>query len=293
MKKYRYPFFVPVLFFCFGYTSLQILLAQTLEESVPEGFVYIRSGIFTMGSAETETGRRDNEGPRRRVRINHFYMKIYEVTQNEYREVMGINPAYFKGGTLPVEQVSWYDAIEYCNRLSRREGLTPAYTIDRGIVSWDTAADGYRLPTEAEWEYACRAGSVTPFSMGDTIATDKANYNGCFPYADNDTGIYRQTTTEVGIFEPNAFSLYDMHGNVWEWCWDERLSYGGPEGENAVYTSTDIFANEYRVLRGGSWYNSGEFLRSACREGFSLFGRVTNAGFRLVRSIIEEKTRGG
>ncbi|MDR2096354.1 MAG: formylglycine-generating enzyme family protein [Treponema sp.] len=287
MKMYRNVFLISVLFLCFGCTGLPVVSAQTPGELSPEGFVYIRGGVFMMGSAETEAGRRDNEGPRRRVRIEHFYMKIYEVTQDEYREVMGINPAYFKGGARPVEQVSWYDAIEYCNRLSRRESLTPVYTINGETVTWDSSADGYRLPTEAEWEYACRAGSATPFSTGTAITTVMANYNGYFPYTDNETGIYRQTTTEVGAFEPNSFGLYDMHGNVWEWCWDEYRSYG--ENDAGAAAATDIFVNEYRVLRGGSWYNSGEFLRSACREGFNLFGRVTNVGFRLVRPVIEEK----
>jgi formylglycine-generating enzyme required for sulfatase activity len=292
MKKYQYCLLVSVLFFYYGFTGLS---AQTPEELAPEGFVYIRSGVFMMGSAETEADRRDNESPRRRVRIEHFYMKIYEVTQDEYREVMGINPAYFKGGALPVEQVSWYDAIEYCNRLSRREGLIPAYTIEGETVVWDGSANGYRLPTEAEWEYACRAGSATPFSTGDAITTAMANYNGYFPYADNETGIYRQTTTEVGSFAPNSFGLYDMHGNVWEWCWDEYLSYY----ENtaviangmAAVISTDMFSAAYRVLRGGSWYNSGDFLRSACRESFNIFGRITNAGFRLVRPVRIEGKR--
>ncbi|MDR1903787.1 MAG: formylglycine-generating enzyme family protein [Treponema sp.] len=290
MKKHQYFFFISGVFFCLGFTALP-LLAQTPEELAPEGFVYIKGGFFMMSSPESEAGRRDNEGPRRRVRIEPFYMGIYEVTQDEYREIMGINPAYFKGGMLPVEQVSWYDAIEYCNRRSRREGLTPAYLIDGGTVTWDTSAGGYRLPTEAEWEYACRSGSAAPFSTGETITTDAANYNGYFPYTDNDEGIYRQTTTRVGSFEPNPFGLYDMHGNVWEWCWEPYLS----NGEDAAVYSTDLFANEYRVLRGGSWYNSGDFLRSACRESFNLFGRATNAGFRLVRSVpvIEEKRAEG
>ena len=163
--------------------------------------VRINGGTFQMGSPANEPGRGSGE-VQHQVTGSSFSMGKYAVTQAEYQAVMGTNPSYFRGDSLPVEMVSWYDAVEFCNRLSQREGLTPAYTRNGDAVTWNRAANGYRLPTEAEWEYACRAGTATPFSTGSNITTSQANYNGNYPYNNNPEGEYRQRTTPVGSFAP-------------------------------------------------------------------------------------------
>jgi formylglycine-generating enzyme required for sulfatase activity len=200
-----------------------------------------------------------------------------EVTQKEYREVMGTNPSSFKGDNLPVEGVTWFNAVEFCNRLSQREGLTPAYKVNKTNVTWHRNANGYRLPTEAEWEYACRAGTQTPFNTGNNITTKQANYDG-FPYNNNAKGTFRDRTVDVNSFAPNAWGLYNMHGNVWEWCWDVYGEYAGGEQIDPVGASS----GSDRVIRGGSWLVHAQFLRSANRFNISP-SLVTNAiGFRLV-----------
>ncbi|MDR2701288.1 MAG: formylglycine-generating enzyme family protein [Spirochaetaceae bacterium] len=254
--------------------------------SAPAGFVRINGGTFTMGSPANEPERDDDE-VQHQVTVSAFYMGKYEVTQKEYEEVMGTNPSKFKGPNLPVEQVSWFDAVEYCNKRSQKEGLTPAYTISGSAtgynltVTWNRNANGYRLPTEAEWEYACRAGTTTPFSTGNNITTDQANYNGNEPYNNSAKGTYRGKTTPVGSFAPNPWGLYDMHGNVFEWCWDW---YGGyPSG--AQTNPAGAASGSYRVERGGSWVISASAARSVCRYGDDPYDRASNVGFRVVRSL--------
>ena len=253
------------------------------QPTMPSNMVYIQGGTFTMGSPVSEPGRNSDEGPQRQVTVGGFYLGRYEVTQKEYQEVMGTNLSYFKGDNLPVERVSWFDAVEYCNRLSRRDGLTPAYTIsgtgDNWTVSWNRSANGYRLPTEAEWEYACRAGTTTPFSTGNNITTSQANYNGNHPYNNNAKGEYRGKTTPVGSFAPNAWGLYDMHGNVWEWCWDWYGTYPSSSETNPQGASS----GSPRVLRGGGWLNFAQGLRSAFRSHYESSFWNFAVGFRLVR----------
>jgi formylglycine-generating enzyme required for sulfatase activity len=266
----------------------------TSGETVPANFVRVEGGTFTMGSPASEPERMYNE-VQHRVTVNAFYIGKYQVTQAEYEAVMGANPSYFKGSNLPVERVSWYDAVEFCNKLSQKEGLTPAYTIDktrsdpnnrsendtvRWLVTWNQNANGYRLPTEAEWEYACRAGTTTPFSTGNNITTSNANYNGNYPYNNNAKGIYREKTTPVGSFAPNPWGLYDMHGNVWEWCWD----WYGDYSSGAQTDPRGAVTGSYRVLRGGFWGNLGQYLRSALRGSGGPSIRGLDIGFRLVRS---------
>jgi uncharacterized repeat protein (TIGR02543 family) len=243
-------------------------------------FVRIVGGTFTMGSPYSEPDRRINEA-QHLVTVSSFYMGKYQVTQAEYEIVMGENPSYFKGSNLPVEMVSWYDAVEYCNRLSQIEGLTPVYLVsgDNIICDWD--ANGYRLPTESEWEYACRAGTTTPFNTGININTNYANFDGKYPYRDStlsyggNDGTYRGCTTPVGSFAPNPWGLYDMHGNVWEWCWDWFGNYSiDPLGATS---------GVHRVARGGCWVTSGLGLRSAYRGGGTPSVRNYYTGFRLVR----------
>ena len=259
--------------------QLSNISAQS-EASIPEGFVRINGATFTMGSPASEA-QRDGDETQHQVTVSSFFMGRHQVTQREYEEVMGTNPSHFKDSNLPVEQVSWFDAIEYCNRRSQLENLTPAYTVDGTNVTWNSQADGYRLPTEAEWEYACRAGTTTPFNTGNNITAAQANYDGNYPYNNNARSQHRQRTTPVGSFSANSWGLYDMHGNVSEWCWDWYWAY--PRGEQTDPTGP---ASGYtRVVRGGSWEDGGRYLRSAFRGGNDPSYRSFSSGFRLVRPI--------
>ena len=264
--------------------------AGTEEVRVPEGFLLITGGTFTMGSPESEPWRSEDE-TRHSVSVSDFYMSAYEVTQQEYRDITGDNPSDFSGENLPVENVSWLDAVAYCNARSEQEGLTPAYTIDGTSVSWDRSANGYRLPTEAEWEYACRAGTFTPFNTETSISADETNYYGVYPYMIEDNyfnqeeletrpGVYRRTTVEVDRFSPNAWGLYNMHGNVGEWVWDYY-------GEYSTEDQTDPTGPETgtrRVYRGGGWNDFAKNLRSAYRAALPQENSSYNIGLRLVRN---------
>jgi len=269
-------------------------VTAVIERPAPANMVRIQGGTFTMGSPASEPERSSDEGPQRQVTVSGFYMGRTEVTQKEYQEITGTNPSYFKGDNLPVEQVSWYDAVEYCNKRSQKEGLTPAYIINKNqsdpnntnssdtvkwTVTWNRNANGYRLPTEAEWEYACRAGTTAPFSTGNNITTSQANYNGDNPYNNNAKGTYREKTTAVGSFAPNGWGLYDMHGNVWEWCWDWYGAYGSGSQTDPVGASS----GSNRVMRGGSWSHDGRLVRSAYRDYYTPSLRDYYLGFRLVR----------
>jgi formylglycine-generating enzyme required for sulfatase activity len=259
-----------------------------------ENFVRIEGGTFTMGSPINEPGRLDNE-LQHKVTVTGFYMGKNEITQGEYEEVMGINPGAFKAPALPVEQVSWYDAVEYCNRRSEREGLVPAYYINKSrldsdsnnsedtvawLVTWNRNANGYRLPTEAEWEYACRAGTTSSFNTGSTIAAGMANYNGNPSLDDNPSADYTSRTVPSGSFAANKWGLFDMHGNVWEWCWDRYGDYDTEARDNPEGAASGI----YRVIRGGGWYGFRQNLRSAARLGFNPSVRASYLGFRVARS---------
>jgi formylglycine-generating enzyme required for sulfatase activity len=248
------------------------------------GFVLVKGGTFTMGSPASEPERAPavDDEVQHKVTVSPFYIGKYEVTQLEYEAVTGENPSHFKGDDLPVENISWYDAIAYCNKRSEQEELIPAYTITGGNVIWDKSANGYRLPTEAEWEYACRAGTTTPFSTGANITTDQANYDGNEPYNRNAKGESRKKTVSVGSFKSNPWGLYDMHGNVWEWCWDRwgsgyeyALSEIDPKGAGPA---------SCHVRRGGSWSTNAGGLRSAYRGNITY--HFENLGFRLARTSL-------
>jgi len=235
---------------------------EKLGKGVVLEMVSIPGGTFVMGSPETEKGRSKSESPQHEVTVEPFYMGKYPVTQAQWEAVMGNNPSRFKGKTRPVEKVSWNKAVEFCKRLSEMTGKT------------------YRLPSEAQWEYACRAGTRTPFYFGDTITTDLANYYGDSTYAEGPKGVYREKTTEVGSFPPNAFGLYDMHGNVRELCADSwHDSYEGAPSDGSVWEGCD---ESRRVLRGGSWGRSADGCRTANRDWVVPHARDDGVGFRVV-----------
>ncbi|MHC6204503.1 formylglycine-generating enzyme family protein [Breznakiellaceae bacterium SP9] len=252
--------------------------------------VRIQGGTFTMGSPTNEAGRWDDEGPQHQVTVSGFSMSKTEVTQAQWRELMGTtiqeqrdksdwSSLYGEGDNYPMYYVSWHEAVEYCNARSKKEGLTPAYTISGDNVSWNRSANGYRLPTEAEWEYACRAGTTTPFSTGSNISTSQANYDGNYPYNGNSKGTYREATTAVGSFAPNSWGLYDMHGNVWEWCWDWFGDYSSASQTDPLGAASGPNC----VFRSGSWINYAANLRSAYRNCYTPTSRDCDLGFRVVR----------
>ena len=263
-----------IISFCLFIALLAIASCATSGKSAgkgeppPPGFVHIEGGSFQMGSNDGN----DDEKPVRTVTLKGFSMSRYPVTQKEWKSVMGNNPSSFKGDNRPVENVSWFDAIEYCNELSRREGLTPAYTRNGKNVIWNREANGYRLPTEAEWEYAAKGGNGSP---GDFTYSGSNNVDEVGWYTSN-SGYSSQ---DVGTKKPNALGLYDMSGNVWEWCWDWSEKYPNmaqtdPTGPNTGFD---------RVVRGGSWRNEVQILRSSFRYDDDPSHRLIHFGFRVVR----------
>jgi formylglycine-generating enzyme required for sulfatase activity len=176
--------------------------------------------------------------------------------------------------------------VNYCNWLSGEKGLSPAYTIEGTRVTWNKGSDGYRLPTEAEWEYACRAGTATVFNIGNNITTGQANYDGRYPYNGAAAGTFRNMTLTVDSFTPNAWGLYNMHGNVWEWCWD-RYGLDYYSGDEASGTDPDgPDTGDSRVARGGSWFGRADEMRSAARSYYAPSVGATYLGFRLVRGPV-------
>ncbi|MBE9220555.1 formylglycine-generating enzyme family protein [Dolichospermum flos-aquae] len=238
---------------------------EDLGNNITLDMVQIPGGSFMMGSPTSEKGRRESESPQHQVNVPGFSMGKFVVTQEQYQQIMGNNPSSFSGAKRPVEQVSWNDAVEFCQKLSQKTGRE------------------YRLPSEAEWEYACRAGTTTPFHFGETITTELANYDGTDTYASEPKGKYLERTTDVGSFPPNAFGLYDMHGNVWEWCQDDwHDNYIDAPKDGGAWTSQ---SGNIKLLRGGSWVYDPQDCRSASRD--VNYGDVrgyiyVNIGFRVV-----------
>jgi formylglycine-generating enzyme required for sulfatase activity len=240
---------------------------ETLREDLGQGatleMLLMPVGRFVMGT--DENGRYQRERPQHEVTMAAFMIGKYAVTQAQWKAVMGTDPSFFKGGDRPVEQVNWGDAIAFCQALSKRTGRT------------------YRLPSEAEWEYVCRAGTSTPFSFGPTITSALANYDGTKRYGEGPQGDFRQQTTAVGLFPPNAYGLYDMHGNVWEWCQDTfHENYQGAPSDGSAW-ETD--GQTERVVRGGSWFNPPWMCHSAYRDPYAPEVRNRAVGFRVVTSV--------
>jgi formylglycine-generating enzyme required for sulfatase activity len=252
----------------------------------PINMVLILGGTFQMGSPEDEVDRFDDEGPQHSVTVPSFFMSEYPIVKAHWWVVsqmpqiksnLEASPSHFSKGTdEPVESVSWEEAVEFGARLSRHSGRT------------------YRLPSEAEWEYACRAGTTTPFHCGETITTDLANYRGTDDedlewsgsYGRGPKGIYREKTTPIDTFSHNAFGLYDMHGNVWEWCEDHwHDNYQGAPTDGSAWIDLNAEKNAERVMRGGSWIYSPRFCRSATRYFNTSDFRDYLIGFRVVCEI--------
>ena len=231
---------------------------------VRQAFRWIPPGEFTMGSPENEPERFKNEKQHHVTLTKGFWLGETTVTQALWQAVMGGNPSRSKGEDHPVGEVSWDDARVFLDQLN---GRYPELAL--------------RLPTEAEWEYACRAGTNTPFSSGANLTTDQANYNVNYPYAGGKKGIDRGKTVPVTELPANAWGLYQMHGNVWEWCADWYGSYP----DEPVLDPTGPDTGDYRVLRGGSWILNARFLRSAYRNHNEPSYRHLYTGFRLARGL--------
>ena len=236
---------------------------EDLGNGVKLEMVEIPAGTFYMGSPENEEGRFDRESPQHQVNVPRFFIGKYPLTQAQYQAIMGDNPAHFKGANRPVECVTWDDAVAFCQELSQN------------------TSKNYKLPSEAQWEYACRAETTTPFYFGESITPDLVNYDGNYAYAAAPKGKDREQTTDAGTFPPNAFGLYDMHGNVWEWCeddWQENYI-------NAPINGTALISLSNRnMLRGGSWRDFPDCCRSAFRGSNNLHVNSYEIGFRVVCS---------
>ncbi|QEI41557.1 Serine/threonine-protein kinase pkn1 [Dolichospermum sp. UHCC 0315A] len=248
---------------------------EDLGNGIQLEMVAIPGGSFMMGSPKNEPERRETESPQHQVTVPPFLLGKYPVTQAQWQAVAALppvnqelkpNPSRFEGANRPVERVSWHDAVEFCNRLSNHTQRP------------------YRLPSEAEWEYACRAGTTTPFHFGETITTDLANYHGNYTYGDGVKGIRKGKTTEVGSFKiANEFGLYDMHGNVWEWCQDDwHNNYEDAPTDRSAWISNESKSN--KLLRGGSWHDYPVYCRSAYRNLNYLANDYYTIGFRVVCS---------
>lgn len=247
----------------------------------------IPAGEFLMGSAERAPGAREDEQPQHQVRISKpFYLGVYEVTQGEYEQVMGENLSSFSRAgllkdapeeldvsRLPADNVTWFAAIEFCRRLSEMPAEKQAGRV-------------YRLPTEAEWEYACRAGTTTVFAIGDDLSSTQANFNGKHPFGDAEPGPFLNRTATVGSYEPNAFGLYDTHGNLNEWCLDrfgrDYYRYSPSEDPRGPRQGTS------RVIRGGDWYSDARDCRSAFRYADIPEGRFYALGMRVVCELASQ-----
>jgi formylglycine-generating enzyme required for sulfatase activity len=270
-----------------GRSAGQPQAGQTIENSIGMKLAYIPAGTFVMGSPESEAEREPQEVPHEVTISRPFYLGVYEVTQRQFGQVMS---SLSRGGAVftesrgggpehPMENVPWASAVEFCTRLSN-------------LPAEKQAGRRYRLPTEAEWEYACRAGTTTAFHFGEQLSSRQANFNGAYPYGGAQPGPYLRRTAKVGSYEPNAWGLYDMHGNVAEWCADyydpdyyRRSPKADPPGPEKGVIATQ-FQNEYlRVVRGGSWIDEARACRSAYRHGFMPHEPNRLIGFRVLCEV--------
>jgi len=278
-----------------------IIKSQTEPEpQCPENFVLIHRGRFLMGSPETEVDRIDNE-TLHEVEVSDFWMCKYALTVGEFREFIKYtdyrtdaevgNGSYIWNGKewKETEGINWRHGVSGKERLADEENhpvLHVSWNDARAFCEWFSKKTGksFRLPTEAEWEYACRAGEKTPFNTGENLTTEQANYDGNYPYNNQKKGEYRQKTVAVDSFEPNKWGLYNMHGNVWEWCsdWYGSDYYKECKAQGVSRNPEGPAKGSYRVLRGGGWFNSARYCRSAFRTYVTPGNRRSYVGFRLV-----------
>jgi formylglycine-generating enzyme required for sulfatase activity len=261
---------------------------REVVNSIQMRFALIPAGEFVMGSPPTEANRNADEGPQHQVRITRpFFFGIFEVTQDEYERVMGTNPSHFgPQGTMtrfvdtvgrarfPVEAVSWEDAIEFCRQLSELPGERAASRV-------------YRLPSEAEWEFACRAGTETPFHYGGRLTGAEAKFNANFPYGTRRVVYLPYGPTDVGSYSANSFGLHDMHGSVWEWCadWYDPNYYT----DSPLDDPTGPTEGKYRVIRGGGWDYGAGVCRAASRYRRPPGFRYSLLGFRVAFDVAIEE----
>jgi formylglycine-generating enzyme required for sulfatase activity len=264
-----------------GSKDIEPVSVQVISAPIaPPGMVYVSPGSFIMGSPVDELGRKVDEDEHEVILTHGFFMGQHEVTQAEWTEVMGNNPSYFDacGPDCPVEMVNWYDALAYCNARSAMEGLEEAYILDGEEVAWIRHVTGYRLPTEAEWEYACRAGTTTPYYNGEIIDEYEDPNCDLIAWYYYNSG-YR--THPYGGKAPNPLGLVDMCGNVFEWCWD-RYQVHYPPGP--IVDPMGPKSGDFRCWRGGNWYNQARYCRSAYRYRYEPVQPRYNLGFRVVRT---------
>jgi len=270
------------------------------KPSIPENFVLVHGGSFKMGDS-SDSGKKDNgdndETPENLVVVKSFWISKYELTQKEWLEITNDNPSINKGSKLPVEKISWYDAVEYCNKKSKFEGLTPCYKISKfkkdpkntnefddvkWVVRLNKKGNGYRLPTEEEWEYAARYIDGKIWTPGSNFSGAAKSYmhadenNKVAWYSANSEG----STHEIGSKDPNKLDIYDMSGNVWEWCWSTFDRY--PRNTDKV----DIYNKNFHVLRGGAWDYDDKYCRVTNRTGHGSNLRSGHYGVRLVRDAL-------
>lgn len=315
MQQSRLPLLKPVLMaillvgIAFGCTKSGTNNI-TIDPSLQNFVLIPATNSFMMGSSATEVGRVSDEQAHK-VNLSSFYMSKYELTIGEFKAFLAskdtmylpagqrniasyYNKDWSEADKHPITSVSWNAAVRYCNFRSKQAMLDTCYIFnpDGSINNCDFTKKGYRLPTEAEWEYACRAGSSKPFSGTDSITTAQANYNGKYPYdvrangfGNNPTGVSLNKTAPVGSYPANAFGLYDMHGNIVDWCWDWYNETYYPTDGSVQNNPTGPTTGLLRVFRGGSWSYGAVALRSAWRKGNVPSSRYYDLGFRLAKTM--------
>lgn len=285
----RHIFLEIILMLALAISCLISSSAQAASE-VNDGFVFLPGATYQMGSPADERQRGEDE-QRHAVTVSPFYVDPHEVRQSDYEAIMGSNPSAHKGAKLPVENVTWLDAIRFCNAKSRKSGLEPVYEIDGEAVTWNRKANGYRLLTEAEWEYAARAGTDTVFNVGNQVNGKDVNFEGTYPYLIEENYVnqrdpsvkpsrFRGETISVDSLGKNAFGLRNTHGNVSEWVFDYYAPYNAENTQDYAGPT----AGAYRVNRGGSYIDFGKHLRSAYRGAANPLAADPKRGFRIARN---------